>query len=358
MNVRRAGVLVLLILRGLAGAAADEAVVVQAVDDNACLPGLVMVGSCGHQDKPQPVLERVIERRADLFVYLGDNIYGDTTDMTVLRSKYETLGAKPEFRKLRREVPVLAIWDDHDYGANDAGAEYPRKAESREIFLDFWRVPADSPRRGRPGIYGSHVFTDGRRRLQLILLDTRSFRSPLARIGRDQRDAGWKNDYRPDPDPARTLLGAEQWAWLEARLREPADARIIATSIQFGHEYNGFESWTNLPSERQRMLDLIVASRAEGVMFVSGDVHWGELSRREEPGLYPLYDLTASGITEEWKNVEPNRHRVGAPVRQNHVGGIAFNWDAQDVPIRFVIVDVAGRTVLEHAIRLTDLRFP
>jgi alkaline phosphatase D len=322
------------------------------------LPSRIAFGSCAHQDKPQPVLGAVLERKADLFVYLGDNIYGDTRDMDVLRAKYRRLGSKPEFEALRGSVPLLAVWDDHDYGENDAGREYPRKEESKAIFMDFWNVPPDSPRRTHTGIYGAHRYEQDGRALQVILLDTRTFRDPLARRPREGGKPGWKNDYRPESDPARTLLGAEQWAWLEDRLREPADLRILCSSIQFGHEYNGFESWTNLPREQERMIDTIRRTRANGVVFISGDVHWGEISKREIPGGYPLYDVTASGITEDWPDLEGNRHRVGEAVRENHFGMIKIDWAAAPSPVLWLrLVDGKNTVRIEERVELSALRF-
>ena len=304
-----------------------------------------------------PILDKIVEAEPDLFLYLGDNIYGDTRDMDVLRGKYQKLGAKPEFRRLRSSVPILSVWDDHDYGENDAGKEYPFKAESREIFFEFWRVPADSPRRTHEGIYGEHRFELNGRVLQVLLLDTRTFRDPLGANPGD--DPQYKNDYRPDDDPMKTLLGEAQWQWLEERLRTDADVRIIASSIQFGHEYNGWESWTNLPVEQQRMLDLIRDTQAGGVIFVSGDVHWGEISRREpwdEAG-YPLFDVTASGLTESWPTVEPNRFRVGPIVRDNHFGRIEIDWSADDPTIRLQIVDREGTVRSETTTSVDRLRF-
>ena len=251
------------------------------------LPARISFGSCADQDRPQPILYEVLARSPDLFLYLGDNIYGDTEDMLVLREKYEVLAARPEFQALRAACPTLAVWDDHDYGVNDGGRHYPRKQESREVFLDFWQEPADSPRRAHPGIYHAHRFTDGRRTLQVLLLDTRSFRDDLRLRG---EAPGFRNEYRPHEDTTPTLLGEAQWSWLEARLREPADLRIVATSIQFGHSYNGWESWTLFPHERARMIELLGRTRAEGVLFVSGDVHWGEINRQDVDGGYPLFD--------------------------------------------------------------------
>ena len=102
---------------------------------------IIAFGSCSKEDKDQPILETILTKEPELFIYLGDNIYGDTRDMDILKKKYDLLGAKDEFQNLRSNCMVLATWDDHDYGENDAGRHYPYKAESKEIFLDFWQEP-------------------------------------------------------------------------------------------------------------------------------------------------------------------------------------------------------------------------
>lgn len=323
------------------------------------LPTRIAFGSCAHQDKPLPVFETIVGQRPDLFLFLGDNIYGDTADMAELQAKYDRLGTRPEYLRLKAAMPILATWDDHDYGANDAGREYPQKEASKRIFQNFFQVGPDRPSRTRPGIYEAYRFEQAGTVLQILLLDTRTFRDPLRRNPRERpANAPWKNDYQPDPDPGKTLLGPAQWQWLQEQLSQPADLRLIGSSIQFGHEYNGWESWTNLPAERQRMIDLITRTRANGVLFLSGDVHWAELSRREElPGGYPLYDLTASGLNREWDTVEPNRHRVGDPVREHHFGLVDIDWHAPEPSVTLRILDVPGTVRLEHRIRLQDLRF-
>ena len=92
----------------------------------------IAFGSCSTQDEPQGILRTVLEWKPELFIYMGDNIYGDTRDMRVLQQRYDTLGRRPEFQQLRAAVPLIATWDDHDYGENDAGREYPLKKESKE----------------------------------------------------------------------------------------------------------------------------------------------------------------------------------------------------------------------------------
>jgi alkaline phosphatase D len=316
-------------------------------------PTRIGFGSCMHQTLPKPVLDIAAGDAPDLFVFLGDNIYGDTDDMAVLQAQYDLQAGSPELANLLAVAPAIATWDDHDFGRNDAGKEYPFKAESKEIFLEFWKEPVDSPRRTRDGIYTSYVFEEPGGTVQVILLDTRWFRDAL---DPNTDPASFKNDYMPTADTSRTILGEAQWAWLEGELVKPADVRIIGTSIQFGHEYNGYESWTNMPHERQRLVDLVHSTGAEVTVFISGDVHWAELSKLEAAGGYPLYDLTSSGITESWPEIETNSNRVGAPVAENNYGFVEIGW-GQDIAITFGIVDVDGVERIRHDVLASELRY-
>ena len=332
---------------------------IKPLPSRAKIPTRIAFGSCGNQSKPQPILKKVVEREPDLFIYLGDNIYGDTKDMNVLAKEYSQLGDKPEFQTLARSVSLLSVWDDHDYGWNDAGKEYEFKEPSKKLFMDFWQVPGKSNRRTRPGIYGSHVFSESGHTLQIILLDTRTFRDKLKRNKKPLPDnSQFKNDYEPDSSADKTLLGNAQWKWLEQELAKPADLRIVCSSIQFGHQYNGWESWTNLPLEQKRMVDLIKKTKANGVIFISGDVHWGELSRRDFDDCYPIYDMTASGLTEEWYNVEPNLYRIGQAVRENHFGMIQIDWKTKSPTVVFQTIDSNGTVRLANSIKLDQLVFP
>jgi alkaline phosphatase D len=192
--------------------------------------------------------------------------------------------------------------------------------------------------------------------VQVILLDTRSFRDPLAKNPRVGREKSWKNDYHPDPNPEKTLLGKDQWDWLEAELKQPADVRVLASSIQFAHEYNGYESWTNLPSEQAKLLDLLRRTKANGVVFISGDVHWGEISTLSAEGLYPLHDVTSSGLTETWPSIEPNHNRFGDPVRENNFGLIEIDWEQEDPSLTLQLIDVKGTIRVKKVVKLSELQ--
>lgn len=321
----------------------------QAVSDayQSTAPIRIAFGSCGHQNKPQPLLNVAADLQPDYFIYLGDNIYGDSRNMNELKRKYAQLASKQEFKYLKQNTKLLSVWDDHDYGENDAGRHYPFKEESKQIFMDFFEVPADSDRRNHPGIYGTQYLEKDGMKLQIIMLDTRTFRDELRH--RKSSDVGFKNDYVPYETADSTLLGTIQWAWLEEQFKMPADIRIIASSNQFSHEYNGWESWTNLPHEQQRMIDLIKKTKANGVIFISGDVHWGELSKRPVDNAYPIYDVTSSGITQVWDSTEPNKYRVGDVIRQNNIGLIELTpKENGNIQVDFGLLDITRQKVVSH----------
>ncbi|MCS6946414.1 MAG: alkaline phosphatase family protein [Steroidobacteraceae bacterium] len=332
------------------------------------LPARIAFGSCLKQDAPQPIWNAVNELRPDLFVFLGDNIYGDTRDPAELRRRYAQLAAQPGFRRLCAQTAVLAIWDDHDYGEDDAGAEYPAKEASRAVFCDFWNEPPSSPRRSRDGIYDAVYLQSGDRRLQIILPDLRFNRTPIRR--RDLGDQSYKDwsralelagkpvpgPYEPNWDPNATMLGTAQWQWLEAELRKPADLRILASSLQVVADFPGWEAWVNYPADRQRLLDALRRTGAASLVCISGDTHYGELSLLNDGAPYPLWDLTSSGLTEVWPVTPPNDRRIGEIVREINFGWIEIDWSNPQLPVTLQIRAADGEVRLEQRLNAAELR--
>lgn len=320
----------------------------------------ILFGSCAHQDKPQPIWGPINAMDPDLFIFLGDNIYGDTRDMDVLAEKYTRLGSKNGFKTLTQNTPVIATWDDHDYGENDAGLEYPHKEKSKEIFFDFWGEPQDSPRRREgDGIYTSYYYGEKHERVQVILLDLRWDRTALTHVDRDtakRRDQMGFGPYLPDTSAGAAMLGEAQWAWLEEELKKPARLRIIGSSLQFISTFPGWEAWSLFPNERQRMIDLIEKTRANGILFISGDTHWAEISRQTAGAPYPLYDFTSSGLTETWHNMSPNAYRLpGCMYTKANFGIIEIDWQVPDPQIVLQARNVEGKPVFEKSLLLSQL---
>jgi alkaline phosphatase D len=320
----------------------------------------IAFGSCGYQDEDQPVLSLAADNKPDAFIFLGDNIYGDTDNMDTLQAKYNRLGAKPEYKKLAASTKIFATWDDHDYGRNDAGLRYPFKQQSKEFFLKFFNEPAESNRRKHEGIYHTEYIKSGDKTVQVILLDVRSFRNDLlpydtiAKLPREKYF--YTPDYIPHTSTDSNLLGTAQWAWLHDELSKPADLRLICSGSQFGIEYNGYEAWANFPHEQKRMLELIKKTKASGVLFLTGDVHYAEISKLNEPGLYPIYDITASGITSTWDFATLNKNRIEGPVMDNHFGLLTLTWE-DDLVIKMEIIDKFNNSRIEYITRRSELNF-
>jgi alkaline phosphatase D len=327
----------------------------------------IAFGSCADQDKPQPIWDAILAAEPDLYIGLGDNIYGDTRDMAVLAAKYAKLAEIPGFRRLRERVPMIATWDDHDFGENDAGADYPMKRESQRLFCDFWGEPADSIRRQRDGIYTSVTLGPAGQRVQIVLPDLRFNRSPMTRNGMDDatyrawakarvdagQDAG--GYYLRNPAHDASMLGEAQWRWLEQVLGEPAEFRIFASSLQVLADFPGWEAWANFPRDLARLIEAIRRTRAEGLVMISGDTHYAELSRLDMNVPYPLWDLTSSGLTEVWGVPTPNANRVSEQLNEANFGLIEIDWDAPR-GIHLQIRDAAGRVRIERELAASELR--
>ena len=313
-------------------------------------------GSCC---KPRNYLENMFsaieKRQPDLFLMLGDNIYGDTEDMNLLKEKYQELAETPGFASLRRSCPLLAIWDDHDYGVNDGGRHYPKKRQSEQIFLDFFEPGQRSPRSRRPGLYTSHLYGPVGRRIQIIVLDCRYFRDELPKTEWDHTKDydGW---YEATMNPELTLLGERQWQWLDRQLAVPADVRIIASSIQLLAHEKGMENWGHYPHERQRLFELLKKHQVKNTLALSGDVHFAEISKRYI-GSYPLYDFTSSGLTHTSKSwpLAKNHYRVGNAVHELNAGIIDIDWEARRFFLR--IIDKESKDAEVHEIPFDQLQF-
>ena len=287
----------------------------------------------------------------------------------MLKAKWKLLTDMPGYQKLKATCPILATWDDHDYGVNDGGLEYPKRKESQQLFLDVFGERADSPRRKQEGVYDAQIVGPKGKRVQFILLDTRYHRSPLKKVTQTAEEGeGIRGPYGPSDDPTATMLGDVQWKWLAEQLHKPAEVRIIASSVQVVADQHGSEKWGNFPVERERLFRTIRDADANGVVFISGDRHLAEISVKGAiPGTdtYPLYDITSSSLNQpsgnftstgaRWKN-EVNRYRVGLEFFETNFGMITIDWEEADPLLRLQVRDEKGNVVLQQRVRLSELK--
>lgn len=304
---------------------------------------LVAFGSCNMPQEPNPFWDDILNENPDVWVWGGDIVYADTDNMEKLRAIYALQDSVEGYTRLKAKVPIIGTWDDHDFGVNDGGEEFLVKSQSQQVFLDFMEVPKNSPRRTREGVYASHGYETPKGKVKIVVLDTRYFRSALV------KDTVSKKRYSPNLDMDATVLGAEQWKWLEGELNHSdADFNLIMSSIQFLSGEHGFETWGNFPKEVEKLEKLIAGSKAKGVMILSGDRHISEFSRKSVTGLpYPLVDFTSSGLTHSYSSFsgEPNPFRVGEVVSRTSYGTIAINLETKEV--RFKIMGEEGAVLQE-----------
>ncbi len=277
-------------------------------------------GSCARQDLEQPIWQAVLASEPDVWIWMGDNIYASSFggDAQKFVAAYEAQKSRPGYQALASRAQIIGTWDDHDYGVNDGGKEFPAKVATQKALLDFLEEPENSARRTQQGVYWSYNYGAGDQAVQVILLDTRYFRD-------DPKEEGG------------SVLGEQQWRWLESTLVESSAAlHFIVSSIQVIPEDHKYEKWANFQSERVRLLDL--AARAKGrVLFLSGDRHISEFSRvKHGPDETDLVELSSSSLSHSWKNFpgEPNRHRVGEVYSENNFGLAIIDWKSREIDLQ------------------------
>lgn len=303
----------------------------------------IAFGSCSDQKRPTPLWDDIVARKPDVWIWLGDNIYGDSESMDTLRAKYNKQKSNPGYTQLRQTSRIIGVWDDHDYGVNDGGREYPRRKESQQLMLDFLDEPANSPLRKQEGAYSAHVYGPKGQRVKVILLDGRYFRDPLKKAANVNV-----------PDPSADMLGETQWQWFEKELTSSdADVHIIGCGVQFLANDHVFEKWGNFPASRQRLFDLLGKTKPKGAILISGDRHMAEVSKTSVPGLgYDLYDITSSGLTHTAKpREEANALRVGQVVFDLNYGLFTINWNLKPVTVTVQINGDNRATYLTQEIR-------
>ena len=303
----------------------------------------IAIGSCNRQDLPQEMWPFILKKEPQLWIWLGDNIYGDSEDMQVMIDKYQKQKFSNAYCSFREQVPVLGIWDDHDYGVNDGGKEYPKRDTSASLMMDFLDVDKDAKVRQRPGIYQSYTFGREGQKVKILLLDTRYFRDAL------ERTTGPNRRYLPNE--TGTILGEDQWFWLERELRNSdAQVHIIASSIQVISAEHRFEKWANFPQERQRLFDLIADTKPARPLLLSGDRHISELSMIRIDGWEkPVYDLTSSGMTHTWSlgGTEANAFRQSDLIAKLSYGLIRIDWKGDEPLIRVEANGLQGENYMD-----------
>ena len=313
----------------------------------------LVFGSCSQQESDTQLWEEINAEHPQVWIWGGDNIYGDSPILDTLQRKYATQKNRPAYQQLLNNTIITGTWDDHDYGVNDGGKLFTAKKITQQAFLDFMNVSKDDPRRNQEGVYSALEIGAGDRKVKIINLDTRYHRDTLIREYYID-SVSQRKKYNAIPNTEGDVLGEAQWSWLEKELtNSTADVTIINSSIQVLSEEHPFEKWANFPVARERLFDLIIKSKAKGVLLISGDRHIAEFSKINLEGIpYAVYDFTSSGLTHTYADggTEINKHRVGNVITQLNYGLIKINWEDTRAAVTLRIKGKDGVTYQQQSI--------
>ena len=227
-------------------------------------------GSCYNFFGPKrmDIFKTINNNNPDMFVWLGDVTYLDDINLNLI------LGMSPIFNKqeserrfnetknnnfyrvLREKVPVIGIWDDHDFEYNNAQGDASNKEITKQLFLNFLDESNDSLRRVEGNsIDASYSFGTGFKTFKIIL--------PDLRINKNKS----------------SLMSDSQWDWLDNELKSNETFTIIGSGIQFlPFDRNiWLEVWS--PKDRERFVNLLHKNKKSGVLLISGDIHCGQLMK-------------------------------------------------------------------------------
>jgi alkaline phosphatase D len=292
------------------------------------------------------IFESIAAQRPDLMIWLGDNVYYRGPDWLTeegMRHRWAHDRALPELQPLLGTVHHYATWDDHDYGPNNSDRTFRLREASLRVFRDHFPNPSFGTAE-TPGVFTRFEWADA----EFFLLDGRYYRSP---------------DEMPD-GPGKRMLGKEQMDWLkEALAGSQATFKIVVSGSQILNPLTFFEALGNFPAEQKELLGFLRDARIEGVVFLSGDRHHTELIRRQEPGLYPLYDFTSSPLTSGGSRLEReanNPARVpGTWVTDGtrNFGLLEVSGKPGERALTLRTLDAKGKELWKHEIREKELRF-
>ena len=285
------------------------------------------LGSCLDQDYPQPIWQSIKKEDLNYFIFLGDNVYGDTRYGSLRKMKSAYDKQKKVLPDFLNDISIFSIWDDHDFGINDGGADYRFKRQAQELYLDFWEITKDDDRSNREGIYFSknEIFFD--KKFKFIFLDTRFFRSKLK---------GKKSNYIENIEPDATILGNAQWTWLENELKSDFDFLFIFSSIQIIAKDHRFEKWSNFPNERAKLFELLEQFNDKTILF-SGDRHRAGIYRKNG-----IIELTSSSMNKPGSSFsETDSYLIGKTYPQENYGVLEILEDTIHIKIK----DIKGNTL-------------
>jgi alkaline phosphatase D len=281
------------------------------------------------------------KQHSRFMVWLGDNIYYLGKQYTSYdRMFMRNLNVRTGFIELREflaSTPNYATWDDHDYGWNDSDKKFPFKDSSLVIFKGFWPnpYPVKQPFKGN---YFTFKYQDA----EFFMTDDRF--------------------YRDSPgDTAGDFFGNAQIDWLkDALLNSKATFKFLIVGSQVLDDSYWGESYAKYPKERNDLFDFIAANNIKGVILLTGDRHYAELSKRNWKG-YTLYDFTSSPLTSvviNYRHVKGYHNTYNVPgslFYKRNFGKIALSGPAGNRVCKLELYSNVGKRLWSYDIKSSEL---
>lgn len=315
----------------------------------------LVAGSCVfNNDKPfdrpgEPyggenfIFNEIYKCKPDIMMWLGDNTYlrpADWGSRTGILKRYTYDRGMPEIQPLLASTHHYAIWDDHDFGPNDASYSYSKRHLALEAFKLFWPNPDNG---GFPwaGITNNFTYADA----EFFMLDNR-----------------WNRTERR-VDGSGHILGIEQEDWLiDALKASRANFKIVCVGGQFLNSLRVFENHSQYAIERQRILQRINNDNISGVVFLTGDRHFSEISTFQLPNGARIWDVTTSPMTSSPflnASTEYNQNRVpGSLLTERSFAEIEFKGVANERQMVVKFINNKGGVKFQYSIRASDFYQP
>lgn len=296
------------------------------------------------------IFETMAKSGADFNIWLGDNWYTREVDYNTVwglnyRASHDR--AIPVLQQFMASMPQYSIWDDHDFGPNDAGKNYLLKDDSRRIFMNYSCNPAYGE--DGKGIYSLYSYSD----VDFFLTDDRYFRA----------DNHLPDSLHGQANAEKTYFGRAQMEWLKnALLYSHATFKIIVTGSQVLNPLNTFECMQQYKGEYQELMNFLSDHQIPGVVFLTGDRHHSEVIELKRPnGLYPLYDITSSPLTSgvaKARGVEAdNPYRVSNTlVELQNFSKISVTGKKNERVLQVLFLGIKGDKLAEWKVSEADLK--
>jgi alkaline phosphatase D len=289
--------------------------------------------------------------KTDMMLWLGDNVYLRAPDYTSsygIQARYSKNFATPELQKLRATRSNIAIWDDHDYGPNDAVKNYELKDETYNAFVDYWGNKTFGENDNK-GIYSLYSWYD----CDFLLMDDR--------FHRDANELPDSIDGKANPN--KRFWGEKQFEWLKTSLiSSDANFKFICTGNQVLNPDAQKECVRHYPYEFNELIDFIIKNKISGVVFLTGDRHFSELIKYQPAGSYPMYDFTCSSITSSIHKIKDaelnNPYRVPSTLLEvNNFGRISISGVAGKRELKMETLDIDGKVRWTYSVNQSQLKF-